>query len=106
MNNNFKVVIPFSLLPMNIYYKKKNKYFLLKRNIIQFSYCKYSPGTRDHQLRVSRIWMALVQDDDIRVPFGKAHDHAREIVEKHDALKILTKSLTQYANVRLIYYYS
>jgi len=57
-----------------------------------------SSGTRDHQLRVSRIWMALVQDDDIRVPFGKAHDHAREIVEKHDALKILTKSLTQYAN--------
>jgi hypothetical protein len=55
-------------------------------------------GTRDHQLRVSQIWMALVQDDDIRVPFGKAHDHAREIVEKHDALKILTKSLTQYSN--------
>ena len=74
--------------------------------MIHFSYCKYCPGTRDHQLRVSRIWMALVQDDDIRVPFGKAHDHAREIVEKHDALKILTKSLTQYANVRFIYYYS
>jgi len=55
-------------------------------------------GNREHQLRVSRIWMALVQDDDIRVPFGKAHDHAREIVEKHEALKILTKSLTNYSD--------
>merc|ERR1719309_1370994 len=52
---------------------------------------------RDCLLRVFRVWMALVQDDDIRVPFGKAHDHAREIVESYDALKILTKTLTNFA---------
>ncbi|XP_023322074.1 armadillo repeat-containing protein 6 [Eurytemora carolleeae] len=54
-------------------------------------------GSRDHLLRVKRVWMALVQDDDIRVPFGKAHDHARDIVENHEALSILTNSLTQFA---------
>ena len=41
-----------------------------------------------------------IQDDDIRVPFGKAHDHAREIVEKYDALKVLTKALTKFAQVK------
>jgi len=45
---------------------------------------------------VCRIWIALVQDDDIRVPFGKAHETARNIVENHSALKILTKSLTKF----------
>ena len=24
-----------------------------------------------HTVRVSRVWQALVQDDDVRVPFGK-----------------------------------
>jgi hypothetical protein len=45
--------------------------------------------------------MALVQDDDIRVPFGKAHDHCREIVENHGALKLLTGALSSY-KVRII----
>jgi hypothetical protein len=40
--------------------------------------------------------MALVQDDDIRVPFGKAHDHCRDIVENHSALRLLTTALTTY----------
>ena len=35
---------------------------------------------------MARIWQALVQDDDVRVPYGKAHDHAREIVEEHNAI--------------------
>ena len=30
-----------------------------------------------------------MQDDDVRVPYGKAHDHAREIVEEHQALKLV-----------------
>ena len=42
---------------------------------------------------VARVWIALVQDDDVRVPFGKAHENAREIVENHNALKLLTGSL-------------
>ena len=37
-----------------------------------------------------------MQDDDIRVPFGKAHDHSRDIVENHSALKLLTAALTSY----------
>lgn len=53
-------------------------------------------GGRSELLQVCRVWMALVQDDDIRVPFGKAHDHARDIVENHGALTTLTKSLTIY----------
>ncbi len=43
--------------------------------------------------RVSRVWQALVQDDDVRVPFGSAHDHARAIVEEHDALGKLIRAI-------------
>ena len=42
-------------------------------------------------LRVCRVWVVLVQDDDVRVPFGKAHEHARMLVEDFSALEILTK---------------
>jgi len=31
-------------------------------------------------------------DDDIRVPFGKAHDHAKMIVQDHDGFKVITKA--------------
>lgn len=44
---------------------------------------------------MARIWQALVQDDDVRVPYGKAHDHAREIVEEHDAISKLLEVLRQ-----------
>ena len=44
-------------------------------------------------MRVSRVWQALVQDDDVRVPFGKAHDHARAIVEDHEALRKLCAAI-------------
>jgi len=53
-------------------------------------------GGKEEVMGVCRIWIALVQDDDIRVPFGKAHETARNIVENHSALKILTKSLTKF----------
>ena len=46
-----------------------------------------------HAVQVARIWQALVQDDDVRVPYGKAHDHAREIVEEHDAIPKLLSVL-------------
>ncbi len=49
---------------------------------------------QSHTVRVARIWQALVQDDDVRVPFGKAHDHAREIVEDHEALRKLCDAIT------------
>merc|ERR1719462_976175 len=42
---------------------------------------------------VCKLWVQLVQDDDVRVPFGKAHEHARELVEVHHALTVLTKAL-------------
>jgi len=44
------------------------------------------------------VWVALVQDDDVRVPFGKAHETARNIVENHAALKLLTRALTKFAS--------
>ena len=50
-------------------------------------------GDTEVTLRVCRLWVQLVQDDDVRVPFGKAHDHARELVETHGALTLLTKAL-------------
>lgn len=50
-------------------------------------------GDTEVTLRVCRLWVQLVQDDDVRVPFGKAHDHARELVETHGALTLLTRAL-------------
>jgi len=55
-------------------------------------------GDREEVIRVCRVWIALVQDDDVRVPFGKAHDTARNIVENHGALKLLTHSLTKFSS--------
>ena len=46
-----------------------------------------------HTAQVSGIWFSLVQDDDVRVPFGKAHDTARDIVENHGALEKLAAAL-------------
>ena len=45
---------------------------------------------------VARCWVAMVQDDDVRVPFGKAHENAREIVETHGALKLMTGCLDRF----------
>lgn len=50
-------------------------------------------GDTEVILRVCRLWVQLVQDDDVRVPFGKAHEHARELVETHGALALLTRAL-------------
>lgn len=46
-----------------------------------------------YPIEVVQIWQALVQDDDVRVPFGQAHEHAREIVEEHSALTKLTRTI-------------
>jgi len=55
-------------------------------------------------LRVCRVWIAMVQDDDVRVPFGKAHEHARILVEDFSALEILTKALvSQMSNMECLY---
>ena len=43
--------------------------------------------------KVSRVWQALVQDDDVRVPHGKAHENARSIVEDHDGLSKVTTAM-------------
>lgn len=52
---------------------------------------------RDHLIRVCRVWMAMVQDDDVRVPFGKAHEHARSLVEHHSALETMTRALARHS---------
>ena len=43
--------------------------------------------------KVSRVWQALVQDDDVRVPHGKAHENARSIVEDHNGLLKITSAI-------------
>ena len=47
----------------------------------------------DHPVGVARVWQALVQDDDVRVPHGKAHENARSIVEDHDGLPKLATAV-------------
>ena len=40
------------------------------------------------------VFLSLLKiDDDVRVPYGKAHDTAREIVEEHNAQAKLLSSL-------------
>ena len=39
------------------------------------------------------MWQALVQDDDVRVPHGKAHENARSIVEDHNGLPKITAAI-------------
>ena len=64
------------------------------------------PLSAKHAVRVSRVWQALVQDDDVRVPFGKAHDHAREIVEDHEALAKLCTAITSGSTYSLLLLWS
>ena len=42
---------------------------------------------------VARVWQALVQDDDVRVTAGNAHQTARAIVEESGGTKILLKCI-------------
>jgi hypothetical protein len=42
---------------------------------------------------VSRVWQSLVQDDDVRITCGKAHENARSIVEDHDGLSKVTAAM-------------
>jgi len=75
-----------------------NRQRVVNSDVLQATYNIAKAGEREHLLRVKRVWVAIVQDDDIRVPFGKAHDTARELVESYEALKILTKSLTKFSS--------
>lgn len=58
-----------------------------RQNLVKNGLLDCLDGVVDnHPVMVARLWQALVQDDDVRVPFGKAHEHARMIVEDHDGL--------------------
>ena len=73
---------------------EENRVSLISSGVLRhLSSCMTSP---DMVVMVARVWIAMVQDDDVRVPFGKAHENAREIVENHDALKLLTKCLEKH----------
>ena len=66
---------------------EQNRQNLMKNKILDYLDKVYDK----HSEAVAYIWQALVQDDDVRVPFGKAHDTAREIVEEHNAqIKLLS----------------
>ena len=60
-------------------------YFSFYRTYIQRNFSSYFLN----QYFISLFW----KDDDVRVPFGKAHDHAREIVEEHQALDKLGEAI-------------
>jgi len=59
-----------------------------------------------NEIQASRIYQALVQDDDVRVPHGKAHENARAIVEDHNGLsKVMTAikgNLESPSNLKLL----
>lgn len=80
-----------------------NRVSLIQSGVLsQLSACVTSPETT---ILVARVWIALVQDDDVRVPFGKAHENAREIVENHNALKLLTNCLDKFqSNLKALEY--
>lgn len=66
-----------------------NRQNLIKNGLLE----KLDAVHEKNEIQVSRIWQALVQDDDVRVPHGKAHEHARSIVEDHDGLSKITTSI-------------
>jgi len=68
---------------------EQNRQNLMKNKILEFADQVYG----DHPVDVARLWQALVQDDDVRVPYGKAHENARTIVEDHDAQTKLLASM-------------
>jgi len=76
---------------------EENRQNIVNSGILKSTHTLAKSGGREELLRVNRVWCALVQDDDIRVPFGKAHDHARDIVENHAALNILTDALSKHS---------
>jgi len=68
---------------------EQNRQNLMRNKILDLTDKAY----QNHPEEVARIWQALVQDDDVRVPYGKAHENARQIVEEHDAQTKLVNSL-------------
>ena len=68
-------------------------------NVDQDSIIFVSIDDLDHILRagvlvaVTSTISALILDDDIRVPFGKAHEHAKTIVTEGQALKLLLNAM-------------
>ena len=65
-----------------------------RQNLMRNDILKHLDAVFDsHPVRVARIWQALVQDDDVRVPYGKAHENARAIVEEHQGLQKLCGQL-------------
>eukprot|EP00052_Salpingoeca_macrocollata_P021100 m.180152 g.180152 ORF g.180152 m.180152 type:complete len:539 (-) comp21458_c0_seq6:28-1644(-) len=47
-------------------------------------------------LGAAQCMRALVLDDDLRVPFGKAHEHAKQLVTEHRALQHMIACLQQH----------
>ena len=69
---------------------EQNRQNLMRNNILDH----LDKIFEEYPIEVSRIWQALVQDDDVRVPYGKAHENARGIVEDHQGLQKLCSKIT------------
>jgi len=72
-----------------------NRQNLVKNNLLE----KLSHLADQHPLGVSRVWQAMVQDDDVRVTAGNAHQTARTIVEESKATIILLKCIKDHLSV-------
>lgn len=77
---------------------EQNRQNLVKNNILDL----LDNTFKGHEEDVVRVWIALVQDDDVRVPYGKAHDNARDIVENHNGLGQIVGALKQGLNPTLL----
>ena len=50
-------------------------------------------GDAAHLPAVCALVRTMTLDDDIRVPYGQAHEHARQLVEEHRLLDVLLDML-------------
>ena len=74
---------------------EQNRQNLVRNNILDH----LDKLFENHPIEVARIWQALVQDDDVRVPYGKAHENARGIVEDHQGLQKLCSKIGSTENI-------
>jgi hypothetical protein len=72
---------------------EQNRQLLIEFEIAPLMTKQFSCGSPLVVRQVCAVMRSLIMDDDIRVPFGKAHDHARLIASECGALKSITSLL-------------
>ncbi len=79
---------------LNCVMHEKNRQAFVKKGLIPLMLSVIKDNRENHQVvkDASATLRGLTVDDDIRVPFGNAHEHAKMIVEK-GALKVLLETM-------------